>query len=567
MKHTVLTSFSTSPSVYVIYHTLLADYTCDENQADLDIGPQYDAVTIAYPPDALSTGVCYHTNWRPINYTELYYPPPDYEVITQAACSMHVGDPRTVDSLPILAGSPIFSIPDDVSQVNPLWSSCTPAAPGGYDPPRVLTKTGNLVPTPILSPVSQAQPEPSATLQLAAETGAPGTPNGANSGHVSQDPSDPGGTNNQDSGASNPSSAESGGDTGSTTGKQSGNAESQQAPGVIENQPDPPYPSTSNSGNVESDSSEGSKENGADPSNPSVLIDPGSASKGEPGSSSPEYDSNGGLEISSLLQEAPGGGLELGTLTIAPGAQTTHSGHVFSVGPSFVLVDGSSFDLQPPHAGTPLGSPYASAPSPQDSIGRAGAGAGGEIVVGTMTFPSGAQTTYSGHTISVGSSVFAVDGSSYSEAAGGGLIFGTMTLPPGSQITQSGHVVSVGSSVFAVDGSSYSEAAGGGLIFGTMTLPPGSQITQSGHVVSVGSSSVVIDGTSYTWVTGASSPTSTPANDNLGGLIMSAFGTGATATSSSSPLAFTGDAARLRPGMLATTTILMTSYIMCNYIL
>lgn len=550
VKHTVLTSFSTSPSVYVIYHTLQADYTCDENQADPDIGPQYDAVTIGYPPDALSTGVCYHTNWMPINYTELYYPPPDYEVITQAACSMHVGDPRTVDSLPILAGSPIFSIPDDVSQINSLWSSCTPAAPGGYDPPRVLTKTGNLVPTPILPPVSQAKPEPSATLQLAAETGAPGTPNGANSGHVSQDPSDPGGTNTQDSGASNPSGAESGGDSGATTGKQNSNknqpnpqengvAVAGDTPGKasgsdpqdtrtssipsVENGGDPGSTSQDDSGNVESGSSEVSKENGADPSNPSVLDDPGSASKGEPGSDSPEYDSNGGPEINSLLQEAPGGGLELGTLTIAPGAQTTYSGHVFSVGSSFVLVDGTSFDLQSPHAGTPLGYPSASAPSQQDSIG--GAGAGGGIVEGTMTVPSGAQTTYSGHTISVGSSIF------------------------------------------AIDGSSYSEAAGGGLIFGTKTLPPGSQITQSGHIVSVGSSSVVIDGTSYTWAAGASSPTSTPANYNLGGLIMSAFGTGAAATSSSSPLAFTGDAARSRPGLLAMTTIMMAIYIMYDYIL
>ena len=541
---------STSPSVYVIYHTLLADYTCDQNQAEPDIGPQYDAVTIGYPPDALSTGVCYHTNWMPINYTELYYPPPDYEVITQAACSMHVGDPRTVDSLPILAGSPIFSIPDDVSQVNPLWSSCTPAAPGGYDPPRVLTKTGNLVPTPILPPVSQAKPEPSATLQLAAETGAPGTPNGANSGHVSQDPSNPGGTNNQGSGASNLSGAESGGDSGSTTGNQNSNAGSQQAPGAKENQnggignppgkasgSDPQDTRTSNipsaenggdpgstsqddSGNVESGSSEGSKESGADPSNPSVLKDPGSASKGEPGSNSPGDDSIGGPEISSSLLEAPGGGLELGTRTIAPGAQTTHSGHVFSVGSSFVLVDGTSFDLQPSRAGTPLGSPYASALSQQDSVG--GAGADGGIVVGTTTFPSGAQNTYSGHTISVGSSIF------------------------------------------AIDGTSYSEAAGGGLIFGTMTLPPGSQITQSGHVVSVGSSSVVIDGTAYTWAVGASSPTSTPANDNLGGLIMSAFGTGAAATSSSSPLAFTGEAARSQPGLL-TTRVVMAIYIMYNY--
>lgn len=528
VKHSVLISISTSPSVYVIYHTLLADYTCDENQAVADIGPQYDAVTIGYPPDALSTGVCYHTNWMAINYTELYYPPPDYEVITQAACSMSVGDPRTVDSLPILAGSPIFSIPDDVSQVNPLWRSCTPAAPGGYDPPRALTKIQNLVPTPAPPPVSQAKPEPSATLQLAAETGAPGTPNGASAENVPQDPSNPSGTNNQGSSASSPPGAESGGDSGSTTGKQNNNAGSQQAPDAKVNQPDPQNPSTSNvpslgngessgssppddSGNVEPGSSEGSKENGADPSSPSVPDDPGSASKGEPDSNSPGYNSNGG-DIGVSLQEAPGGGLQLGTVTIAPGAQTTHSGHIFSVGSSFVLVDGSSFDLQSSPAGTP-GSPSTSSLSQQDSVG------GGGVVMGTMTFPSGAQTTYS-----------------------------------------SGHTISVGSSIFAVDGSSYKEVAGGGLIFGTSTLPPGSQVTESGHVISVGSSSVVIDGTSYTWAAGASSPT--PADDNLGGLIMSAFGTGAAATSSSSPLAFTGDAARSRPGLLAATMAMMASCIM-----
>lgn len=625
----MLTSCSTSPSVYVIYHTLQADYNCD-GASVVDVGPTYDAVTIGYPPDALSTGVCYHTNWMPINYTELYYPPPDYEVITEAACSMPVGDPRTVDSLPILAGSPIFSIPHDVSQINPLWSSCTPAAPGGYDPPRALTKAANLVPTPVLPPVTQAQPESSATLQLAAETGAPGTPNGGNAAHVPQDPSTPGGTDNQDPGASSSPGAEGGGDLGSTTGNQNGNAGSQQAPGAKVNQPDPQTPSTSNvpspgnggssgssgsspqdnSGNVEPGSSAGSKESGSDPSNPSVLDDPGSASKGESGSDSPQSNSNGGSEIGTSLHEASGGGLQLGTHIIAPGAQTTHSGHVFSVGSSFVLVDGTSFDLQSSPAGA-LGSPPTGSPSQQDSVGGGGGGGGG-VVIGTTTFPPGIQTTYAGHTISVGSSIFPIDGTSYKEAAGGGLIFGTTTLspgsqitqsghiisigssvfavdgtsykeaaggglvsgtstlPPGSQITQSGHIVSVGSSVFAIDGTSYKEAAGGGLILGTTTLPAGSQITQSGHIISVGSSSVIIDGTSYTWAAGTSSPSSRPANDNLGGLIMSAFGTGAAANSSStsSPLAFTGDAARSRPGMLAiTTTAMMAFYIMYIFIL
>ena len=490
----------------------MAIYNCDINSAP-NVGPIYDKVTIGYPPDALSTGVCYHTNWRPINYTELYYPPPDYEVITQAACSMDYGDLHTVDSSDILAGSPIFSIPGGVSQLNPLWSSCTPAAPGGYDPPRALTKTGNLVPTPTSPPVTQAKPEPSATLELPAETGAASTANAAHSGQIPQDSSNPDETDSQDL------SAVGGGDPGSTTGKQDGKASGSnpQDPSSIpsvENGETPSSPPQGNGGNDKPGPAEGSKANDADPQAPDVSNSPGSASKGDPTSVSPDFDNNGEPAIGASLHEASGGGLQLGTVTIGPGAQTTHSGHIFSVGSNFVLVDGTSFDLQSANPVTPPGLAYTGAPPQQDGSG------GGGVAIGTTKFPPGAQTTYSGHTLSVGSNVF------------------------------------------AVDGTSYSEAAGGGLILGAATFPPGTQITQSGHVISVGSSSVVVDGTSYAWAAGASSPTSTPASDNLGGLIMSAFGTGP----SSSVLAFTGDAANLRvlsrPGLLTTT---MTTYIMYIY--
>lgn len=519
LKLPMLTSISTSPSVYVIYSTLMGIYDCDINSAP-NLGPIYDEVTIAYPPDALSTGVCYHTNWRSINYTELYYPPPDYEVITQAACSMNYGDLRTVDSSGILAGSPIFSIPGGVSQLNPLWSTCTPAAPGGYDPPRALTKTGNLVPTPTPPPMTQAKPEPSATLELPAETSGASTADGANYGQTPQDPSNPDGTNFQDPGAAN------GGDPGSSTGKQDGKASGldPQNPGTssipsVESGENPGSVPQDNGGIVGSGSVEGSKANSADPQDSGVPDSPGSASKGDPSSVSPNDDSNEGSEIGGFLREASGGGLQLGTVTIAQGAQTTHSGHIFSVGSNFVLVDGTSFDLQSTNPVTPPGLAYTGAPSQQDGSGRG-------VVVGTTTFLPGAQTTYSGHTMSVGSNIF------------------------------------------AVDGTSYSEAAGGGLILGTTTLPPGAQMTRSGHVISVGSTSVVVDGTSYTWAAGASSPTSTSASDNLGGLIMSAFGTGPAANSSSSVLAFTGDAATLRvpstPGLLTT---MMTAYIMYLHIL
>ena len=650
-------------------------YDCGQDY-EPNLGTVHDEVTIGYPPDALSTGVCYHTNWRPINYTELAYPPPDYEVVTQAACSMSYGDTRTIDSSHILAGSPIFSIPGGISQVDPLWSTCTPAAPGGYDPPRALTRSQNLVPSPT-PPVTQAKPEPesSAALQLPVETGGPTTATGGKSGQIPQDPSEPNGNESSDPSDSASQGAAIAGDPGSSAGNQEGSPDPQQSPSAKGNELDPPNPGTStvpsvggggdagnspqgntgdtppaapegnpsgsnpqnagasstpseedggtsgstpqdNGGNVGSSAPDGPIANGADSQASSTPNTPDSVGKGVPGSVSPEVDNNGGSNIGASLQEASGGGVKVGTVTIAPGAQTTHSGHVFSVGSSFVLVDGTSFDLHSLQAGAPPGIATTTSPSQQDFVG-------GGIVVGTTTLTPGAQSTSSGHTISVGSSVFAVDGVSYSKASAGsgGFIIGTITLPPGAQTTASGHIVSVasdsvvidgsayawaaagasqqdlsgaglvvgattlppgvqstfsghaisvGSSVFAVDGTSYSKASGGGFLIGTTTLPPGAQITASGHVISVASNSVVIDGSSYAWAAAGASPpiSTTPAGGNLGGLILSAFGTGTTANSTASPAAFAGGAGRLRspvePGLLVSTMVL---YIMCLYVL
>ena len=435
---------STSPSVYVIYSTLRGVYDCDDYYSMPKLGSTHDEVTIGYPPEALSSGVCYHTNWRAINYTELYYPPPDYEVITRSDCSMDIGDPRTVDSSHILAGSPIISLPGDITQIDPLWSTCIPARPGGYDPPRVLSKADNLVPTPTPPPVTQAKPEPSATLQLPAETGPPRTPSGANIGQGPQDPkpsgtnsqdpstpgsvdpqesSDPGGTSLQDPSnpgakspkdpstpdGTSPQDQNNSGETGPqvldsssspsspsppnqspTTGKQSSGSGSQEAPGAKGNIQDSDNPSDSsienegstsaspqdNGGNVASGPAEVSNADSADPQGPDTATSPDSASKANPGFVSPENDNSKGSDSSVPLQEAPGGGLKLGTVTIPPGATTTHSGHTFSVGSKFVLVDGTSFDLQSTNPSVTPGPAHSGGPSQYD-------GYAGGVVIGT----------------------------------------------------------------------------------------------------------------------------------------------------------------------------------------
>ncbi|KAL9133103.1 MAG: hypothetical protein Q9175_005718 [Cornicularia normoerica] len=140
-------------------------------------GSIHTRVTRAYAPEALSTGGdCFGKSWAAINYTKLYSPQPDYEVITEAACSMyHVSKGQTIDSSYILAGDALLSMPQDLSLVDPLWSTCTAEPLGGYDPPRVLSSAIALVPGPTTTPdpATQAKPASSPTHSLPIQTPIP----------------------------------------------------------------------------------------------------------------------------------------------------------------------------------------------------------------------------------------------------------------------------------------------------------------------------------------------------------------------------------------------------------
>ncbi|CAD6582103.1 MAG: hypothetical protein ASARMPREDX12_000755 [Alectoria sarmentosa] len=144
----------TSPSVYVIYTGMQADEYCDSGLWSYDsytngsyingswskvsrfwsqVGSIHTRVTRAYAPEALSTGGdCYGTSWAAINYTRLYSPQPDYEVITEAACSRQsyrVSKGQTIDSSYFLAGDALLSMPSDLSLIDPLSSTCPTNAP------------------------------------------------------------------------------------------------------------------------------------------------------------------------------------------------------------------------------------------------------------------------------------------------------------------------------------------------------------------------------------------------------------------------------------------------------
>ena len=142
--------FSISPSVYVAYQGLNANYDCGYFSS-FQTGGVYET-TIAYPPDALSTYV--GPLWMPaqtgpepaslfraINYTEFQ----EYEANTANE-----------------GYSKNLKIPSDLAGIDPAWSTCTPGMYGSWDPPRALTAAHNMVaPTPaqkLLDPLATAAP-------------------------------------------------------------------------------------------------------------------------------------------------------------------------------------------------------------------------------------------------------------------------------------------------------------------------------------------------------------------------------------------------------------------------
>jgi hypothetical protein len=126
-----------------VWYTLAAYQECFDGYADSDpiTGSIYDSITIAYPPDFLSTqNPCqYHGGPLAINYTELYYPQPNSLAITGSGCDAGPMDFNPTASN--LQGSPGLVLPSDIIALQPAWSSCSilEVYPP-QDPPYVLTK-------------------------------------------------------------------------------------------------------------------------------------------------------------------------------------------------------------------------------------------------------------------------------------------------------------------------------------------------------------------------------------------------------------------------------------------
>ena len=314
-------------------------------------------MTRAYAPEALSTGHCYHTNWSPINYTSLYDPLPDYDVITEKACSMSASPGQSIDASFFLAGQPLLSIPQDISLIDPLWASCTAEPAGGYDPPRVLTGAGPLVASSaaVSSILSQAQPASSVVAPLPEETGSapqitstpgktsPSRENLQNSNlAASQIPVATREAPNNSNAGSPQSSVNAMVPPESQANLQDpGSSVAQSQATAFPNSIVPNVPIIFLSGTASPDSSE------------TVLNGPLVAFSGtvDPVSSNPlDPVAGGSVPTSSkdtdpVVSPASGEPFVLGTLTLSPGEQTTHAGHAVSVGSDMVVADGATYTV------------------------------------------------------------------------------------------------------------------------------------------------------------------------------------------------------------------------------
>ena len=229
------------------------------------------------------------------------------------------------------------------------------------------------------------------------------------------------------------------------------------------------------------------------------------------------------------VARASNGGLVVGTSTIAPGAQATISGHVFSAagtGATNIAIDGSNYAL-PTSAGALLETPVPASPKTAEAAVTLANGdaisAGGPaavvsgvtasvlgddsgLVIGSKTIPLPPPSA-----LTTSNAVYTVGGQTFTAAPSGVPISidGTTLSPGGSPITISGTVVSLGngalqigstimplptapSELFTVGGTTFAAAATGFAIGGTSLAPGGSAVTISGTVVSLGTAGLQI---------------------------------------------------------------------------
>ena len=467
---------STSPSVYVIYSSLRATVTCGQSSL-ATIGPYFDKKTIGYSSRFLAYGTLsspdqsceenvvvdgFHT----IDFTSLYYHPITTSVTSKAGCAPYV--------------NPRLSLPAELTNVDPSWKSCEPLFYGAFDPPHVLQRAGALVPPPIdaspitseapilsVSPSLPPSPAPAVSVgasisseapQITATQSAPlavqtpgkgeskppnvvppntssfaavdpsstiavnDSPAGDHSvsdiskpGKAQQPNNDPSQHKVQDSGISPSPTIVRGG----IAPTQSKSSPTQGEPSALNNQAD----AVASQGVTQVPSHADVK--GARPPDPENTVQPG---KSQLDSSSAVSPSNGNGSTSNDAAEQPY--LVTGPQPTAPEAHGglpsiifLHDNH--QEPPKGESADPDPFMASPTYlASDPNGDNHAQVQS-HDPIAQELPGGG--LAIGSQTLTLGQQTEIQGATISVGRSVIALGGATYTRAHVGGF-----TVRPGT---------------------------------------------------------------------------------------------------------------------------------------
>ncbi len=521
-------------------------------------------VTVGYPPNALSTSHCniqYISAsaqvWAPVNYTDLEFPLPNSLVTDcpRASDAPNVGGATYNGADTNEMGNPFFSVPGNLTWVDPAWSTCIPVSYGIIDPPRKLDKTSAMVaPTPVAapaSPLAEAAPASTVAPPLPPATPAPvvdpGTPvtnpavvnDPAVSTAVASNPVEiaPGVAQNQ--GANNPAAVTPGSSPNTTPVDPNAESPAQMsaihaalapAPAAIPAAVQPAaQPAESvvvqNDGQVHAETAAASQP---------AAVQPAAA---QPAAVQPAAQAN------NVVQEQTDGQVtNAGPTNVAAPANAVKQvdnppavNNAPAQGPDTAKTpsnneSGAGTGEQVQAAANPV---VVATPPPVVIAGNTAApAANGGVVLASSTYTPGSKATVAGKVYSVGSSVIQdeksqtyfiqptptpvlVAGNTIANAAGGGVVIASSTYTPGAQGQVAGTSFSVGSDNIAVGGSTHAlpaspsqtpvlvggqsvaRASNGAVVVGISTIALGAQATVSNHVISAGPSNAVVDGNSY----------------------------------------------------------------------
>ncbi len=495
--------------------------------------------------NSLGSGDGSPVKWASINYADLYAPIPASESSSRVAQCFT--DPSQAAEWGDYMQNPFISLPQDISDADPLWSTCSAAILGAMDPPSALTAGVAMV--PISAGQDPAKPEKATTTAAdPVQTAVPGQPVPV---PVPSPTAPIGGDGPTKPGSIDPGNGQ---DTPSVPGHVGAHPN---IPGVLSSaselvNPNPtpnkvaPGPvAPSNPSNLQFGSGpESANPNDMSPAQLSMLHQ-ALAPSPDPIMANPVASSNAGQ----------GSGNAPGNPQPQPDATIVAS----NKSPDIQLqpISAAIFNNQQPSNNAPQnpspgdGAPQENNDPPQNNAPLGGAHQGDNAPPqnnAPQVAPQGNPTQYPGVASPAPPGQGVPDGpteqAALTRGPNGGLVIGSSTIMPGEGATINNHQVSVGSSIVLVDSNTYAfappttpppipitvaglsmqSASNGGVIMAGQTLAPGAQTTIGGHAISVGSGNVVVDGNTQILPTAIPAP---PAQPLIGGSTMQRASNGA----------------------------------------